>query len=131
MIHSRSFRLAAGGALVLLAACASAMEPTALMHFVDGAEVQAETDRQACDLALALREIASGPASRVMGLRYRDASGKAAEWTAADVLTGYLVPPEPAEAEHSEAFYLGATDPATKVAVVSLAAEAADGRDCG
>jgi hypothetical protein len=116
--------------LLLLAACAPTSPGTPLLAFVEGAEIQAENDAQACELASALDAIAAGPVDRVMTLRFSDAAGRSGALTAAGVLDGFLVPSAPAAVSHAPETYAGAAEPRTHAALIAKSAEARAGRRC-
>lgn len=87
-------------------AVASSSPPTenVVARYLEGAEVQAETDGQRREIARALQDMLDLPGAELIKRRYSDYSGNAAAWTVTDLLRAYFVPRQPMKLD-PERFY--------------------------
>jgi hypothetical protein len=76
-------------------AVAPAQNDAALVAYLRGAEIQAETDAQREVLRRALRDLASLPAAELRAARYPASDGRPAQRDVVQVLRGHLVPATP------------------------------------
>ena len=67
----------------------------ALVGYLRGAEVQAETDGQRATLRQALHDLQTLPAAELRAARYAAADGRAAQRDLVQVLRAHVVPPAP------------------------------------
>ena len=85
-------------------------------RFLEGAELQAETDGQRREIARALQDMLNMPAGELGKQRYSDYSGNDAAWTVTELLKAYFVPTQPMRL-HPERFYREVGQPEAKAAV--------------
>lgn len=119
-------------AALLAGPCARAggAETSRLLDYIQGSELQIETDDQRCELALALSEIAAGPPERVLALRFADYAGEPGRWTAVEVLERYLLAPGGLDAEDAPALLAEAAAPAVRDALLALRSRVIAGVAC-
>ena len=67
----------------------------ALVGYLRGAEIQAETDGQRATLRQALHDLQTLPAAELRAARYAAADGRAAQRDLVQVLRAHVVPPTP------------------------------------
>jgi hypothetical protein len=85
----------ASAAASAAAAVAAPATGTALVAYLRGAEIQAETDAQRDVLRRALRDLATLPAAELRAARYPASDGRPAQRDLVQVLRGHLVPTTP------------------------------------
>jgi hypothetical protein len=83
---------AASGPASTASAIAAAQAGAALVAYLQGAEIQAETDAQRDVLRRALRDLASLPAAELRAARYPASDGRPGQRDVVQVLRGHLVP---------------------------------------
>jgi hypothetical protein len=123
---TRALRSAAPLLAMILAlpGCAARAE-TPLQRYLDGAELQAEDDAQACLVAQALSDLATLGPDEAAGRTYGTPPQPLDEF-----LSGHLVPAEPSVLPEADALAQQAADPATRAALAALALASREGRDC-
>jgi len=94
----------------------SASTGNMIARYLDGAELQAETDGQRREIARALQDILNIPVAELRKQRYSDYAGEATAWTVTDLLRAYFVPRQPMSVD-PERFYREVGQPQAKAAV--------------
>jgi hypothetical protein len=106
--------MAALVAVMSLTTCTSTAPPVALARYLDGVEVQAETDAQRAILTQALDDMFQQPPATLRAARYGPD-----QRTLPALLRAHLVPSEPIAVD-DEAFYTQAGDPQVRAALGTL-----------
>jgi hypothetical protein len=106
---------------VLLAGCPAKRNPVA--DYLDGAELQCETDAQRRSVADALNDAVSLSADELRPRRYPDYTGQAGQWDLATLFQRFIVPDQQGKRLGRD-FYRDLTSPAGRHAVNRFAARA-------
>lgn len=85
-------------------------------RYLEGAELQAETDGQRREIARALQDMLDLPVAELRKQRYSDHSGNAGAWTVTDLLPAYYVSRRPMKLD-PERFYREVGQPEAKAIV--------------
>jgi len=97
-------------------AIAAAQTGAALVAYLQGAEIQAETDAQRDVLRRALRDLASLPPAELRAARYPSSDGRPAQRDVVQVLRSHLVPARP-QAVDLDALLVGRESEAGRAAL--------------
>jgi len=76
----------------LTVAMGCAARGNAVLAYLDGAELQTNSDMQRENIRTALRDILTRPADELAVRRYADYTGKAGQWNLPTLLTRHFVP---------------------------------------
>lgn len=97
-------------------ASASPYKANAVVQYLDGAELQAETDAQRREIARALQDMLKKPAAQLRAQRYAGDSGKPGELSITDLLRAHFVPTRPASLDANQ-FYREVRQPEARAAI--------------
>lgn len=95
---------------------AAAQAASAVVAYLQGAEVQAENDAQRRELQRALADLLYQPAETLRAARYSAASGEPGQRDLAQLLRGHLVPASP-QALDTDQLFAAKDDPQVRAAV--------------
>lgn len=107
--------------MLVLVGCGATTAPksssaSAVIEYLAGAEQQVETDDQRAELRRALVDLARLSPAELRTRRYADYAMTPGRWTAATVLTRYIVPAKPVHLDE-EALYRDAQRPEARAAL--------------
>ena len=108
---------------VLVGLCVSASgcrnERNPVVDYLDGAEVQYETEQQKENIINALNDALNLPAAELQGKRYRDYQGSDGQWDLPTVISRHFVPSSP-EKHLGQDFYRDITSVAGRNKVADV-----------
>lgn len=90
--------------------------PNVVAAYLDGAEMQAETDAQRREILRALTDMLDKPAAELRQQRYADYQGNASAWPVTKTLTAHFVPRTP-QALDPERFYQDVGKPEARAVI--------------